>query len=276
MDIAFLGIDGIGKSTLINSLVPILHSRGYSPKVVTWRRAMRESDNPFVRDTLRDLYVGTFRTMFGWADRERSEAEIWKLFPSESQVFIDTGVENTLGNLSLTSNATAGLLATALVELAGNFFLKHNEIDRSKTGHDIIIQETFGYKHIVKELLIAREIIGENEESFAASIVQNFLDLAERCFMAWLQPTYGFFVRGSPQLAYEWRLKQSGRVGVIEDFGLASQHGRDSFVNLQTACDGIFAGYAAKCGWPVIEMQDRPVEQNIRHANDVILTTIGA
>ncbi|MBY5394885.1 hypothetical protein HFN01_08585 [Rhizobium leguminosarum] len=276
MDIAFLGIDGVGKSTIINSLVPMLRSRGYDPKIVTWRRAMRDSENPFVRDTLRDLYVGTFRTMFGWADQEPSEKDIWKLFPSESQTFIDTGIEDLLGKLSLTSNATAGLVATALVELAGNFFLKHHEIDRLRVNHDIVIQETFGYKHIVKELLIAREIINEREEPFAASIVQNILELAERCFMSWLQPTYGFFVRGSPQMAYEWRLKQSGRVGLIEDFGLASQHGRDSFVNLQTACDDIFNGYATKCGWPIIEMQDRPIELNIGHANDVVLTTIGA
>lgn len=273
LDIAFLGIDGIGKSTIINHIVPIFKKKGLSAKVVTWRRAIGESDDDFSRDTLRDLYVGTFRTMFGWANDDTHK--IRELFPASSEEFMRCGVEGRLGELSIQSNETKGLFATALIELAGNFILKDHEVERYTKDHDIVIQETFGFKHIVKELLIAKEIVNRDERDVAEKAIQDLLDLASASFSHWLQPKVGFFVKGDPEVAYSWRLRQSGRVGVIEDFGLASQTGMKSFVSLQSECNKIFEEFAKQCKWPVIEMKDRSIEENLDNACSVIFDEIG-
>ena len=182
--------------------------------------------------------------------------------------------EPELGRLTIVNNQTAGLLATALIELSGNFILKQHEVDKLSEVHDVIIQETFGFKHLVKELVIASAILDDEDPPAAREAIDGLFKMSDLIFSSWLKPDLGFFVTGSPALAYTWRLRQSGGTGVIEDYGLASRSGQDSFISLQTDCNRIFAEYAGRNEWATITMEDRATELNEKNAIELIRHSI--
>ena len=65
--ISFLGIDGIGKTTLAQSLAEELRKRGRKVTAVSWRSSL-DADLPvWPQEALRTLWMDTFRLIFGGA-----------------------------------------------------------------------------------------------------------------------------------------------------------------------------------------------------------------
>lgn len=273
-DIALLGLDGIGKTTIANYIQSELIGRGLQVSMVSFRRSMQESDSSFVRNTLQELWLGSLRTIYGTA--KSSGTDIPEAFPNNFENYISSGFEEWLASISIDDNDVTGPVSASLVEIAANFVLRDHEVDRLTSKGIVVIQETFGFKHVVKELLIARRLASQKGERQAEKLIDNLFNMMEACFAQWLQPDVGIFVNGAPELAYRWRMKQEGNVGVIEDFGSAGASGEESFISLQRECAKIFKGYSKKWDWVEVNVKNRPVEENIEEAKRVVFDVLRA
>ncbi|CCN85937.1 hypothetical protein VIBNISFn27_p10092 [Vibrio nigripulchritudo SFn27] len=269
-EIAFLGMDGIGKSTLCRKLSDILTDFGYDVEVVSWTKYCNESEKSYNRDTLRELYVGTFKMMYGSATTDTGP--FTSFFPNGIDQFFDEQTSETLNNRSVHSNSEFSMLGAALVELAGNFALRQHVISPALDEGKFVIQETFGYKHIVKQLILARELAlvnGTYTDDFKQSL-KSFSDLNFQLFSTILAPRNGVVVTGTPELAKQWRFAQSGGANSTEDLALAGSREPDSYERMQNECNLEFIRYAENLKWPILKMENTTVERNHKSGLDVL------
>lgn len=135
---------------------------------------------------------------------------------------------------------------------------------------EIVIQETFPFKHTLKEILIGRRLVSGNGEwegvaKALETLVTDFFGSPP------LRPDLGILVDGPVDLAYEWRMSQTGRLSVLEDYGAAGDRGMESFRALQEETARIFRSAARQWGWAVHRVDDSGLESNVRRGLDLIL-----
>lgn len=272
LHISFLGMDGIGKTTLSQHLVAELRGRGLSVTPVSWRSCL-DADLPvWPQQALRTLWMDSFRLLFGGACDDGGPV----VLPERYADWTAQRAEDRLGEAKATASSPSGPLASAFVEFAGNLVLHAEVIRPALERGEIVVQETFPYKHVLKEYLLAAESAAARPGGpyTPEQVDALFAPLEEFFGGGGLRPDIGVFVDGPVELALNWRLLQSGAVGVLEDLRTVGRPGDDGFRALQTASARRFHAFARKYGWAVHTVRDAPVEENTRRGLEVVLGEI--
>jgi hypothetical protein len=262
LSIAFLGVDGIGKTTLANQLRKNLDRNGIASTVMSWRRHLKKGCDHHLTEyplaALQELWVEKFRlARAGAHDDSGTELSMARSYVEHVRMSVESSLEET----ELYGIQRSGALAAAWVELAGNFILQAECIERQTASGLITIQDTFGFKHVLKLLLIAKAL---HSDGMPTEVVDDCIETATRVFGGpYLQPAIGVFLKGSPELAYKWR--QAGRAEPrgLEDYSVAGWGGKESFLKLQRECAEYFKNAAQSWGWLIIDVDERPLREMI-------------
>lgn len=263
--ISFLGIDGIGKSTLCRAFEKHARDAGAEVVTVTWRSALEQVDTPWPAVPLQQLWLESFRTLYGAGTRDHKALDI----PRDYERWEAEGWEKQLASAPVLHNRAAGALAAAFVEIAGNVILASEVTHKAVARGALVVQESYPLKHVLKELAVAQRLAerGQTADDPAApaigalvTAVRGLLDVIFGSSL--LRPDIGVLVDGPSDYAYRWRTAQNGALGALEDFGAAGERSRQSFSDLQDETARLFREYADSRGWIVHHVDDSGVAAN--------------
>ncbi|MEU1351090.1 hypothetical protein [Streptomyces sp. NPDC005795] len=265
MTVAFLGIDGIGKSTLCRAFEERARAAGAEVVTVTWRSALEKSSAPWPAVPLQQLWLESFRTLYGAGLREGEPLDI----PRGYDTWAAEEWEPHLAAAPVMRNKAAGALAAAFVEIAGNIILASEVTHQALARGAIVVQESYPVKHVLKELAVAERLAVQNgdEGDPAAAAVGSLVGIVRGMLDAvfgspLLRPDIGILVDGPSAYAYRWRTAQNGAVGALEDYGPAGERSEESFSRMQDETAELFREYAKAWGWLVHQVDDAGVEAN--------------
>lgn len=265
--ISFLGIDGIGKTTLARALAAELAAANVPVRVVSWRSALESTPDPWPRQPLQQLWLETFRCLYAGSVTSGERPRL----PPDYETWVNDGWEGRLAALAVDENAPGGALAAAFAELAGSIILSTEVIQPALRDQVVVIQETFPYKHVLKELIVAEKLADEHAVPSLKDMARSLRGTVRALFCAPpLRPDIGVLVDGSSKLAQQWRTAQSGGPGVLEDLGIVGDKGESSFVDLQEETAAEFRIYAHDAGWSVHTVDDSGIDQNIARGLDLV------
>lgn len=233
VSVAFLGIDGSGKSSLAGSLAAALADRGIPASLSGWRPSL-EGMSGWQGDALRELWVETFRLLFG------GTPALARDIPDNYRDWVAGDWEGRLTTAEEVRASGVGALAAALVEMSGAVLQREPATDDCH----VRIVESFPYKYSVKDLIIARSL-GELPPNLLDSTHQAIRSVYET---PWMQPDIGFMLRVTPEVARA-RVQQRGPFSVVEDLRLAGRPGLPGFLEMQRACADEFEHAAAAWTW---------------------------
>ncbi|WP_188307817.1 hypothetical protein [Streptomyces sp. CBMA123] len=249
--IAMLGIDGTGKTTMTKMLSRELEAHGHDVKRLSWRKELDEAERPNTRESLRQLWVESLRLVHLGVDGPAA--------PGSYDEFHAQGWEKRYGSAAHTTNVPAGPLAAAWLEWVGQILLRHEIVEPHRARGVHVIDESFSLKMAFKELVIAERL--STDPALTKEIErarETLVELFRAC-----DPDVGIVVTGPIDQAFQWRMRQEGSLGSLEDMGAATgDRGQDGFLELQSACDAFFRECAEKWGWIVLEMEDTSAEEN--------------
>lgn len=267
LHIALLGIDGIGKSTFATELHDLCASRKIPTATASWRRHIDdpviEGDYPL--DSLRNLYFETFRLFLGGAVIDGGARRLPDSYPE----FADGGGADGLEGADIAGVRPSGPLAAILLEVAGNILFHREVVGELLDQGCVVIEESYGYKHVVKDLLYAARIAPNtprtaDELALTSSFVREF-------FGRLLRPDVPLYLAGDPSLAQRWRTVQRGGTGRFE--GLPGDDGAPddrSFLDMQAGCAAEFERFADEHAWTRVELTDAPRAENRAAAMDAV------
>ncbi|MFE1558329.1 hypothetical protein ACFW6V_25550 [Streptomyces sp. NPDC058734] len=271
LTVAFLGIDGIGKSTLCRAFEERLREAGQEVVTVSWRAALEETAAPWPAVPLQQLWLESFRTLYGAGLRDDRPLDI----PRGYDEWRDKDWERHLAAEPVMRNRASGALAAAFVEIAGNVLLAAEVTRPALARGAVVVQESFPLKHVLKELAVAERLAAEGQGDPAAAPVgelaralRGMLDLVFGSGL--LKPDVGILVDGPSAYAYRWRTAQNGAVGALEDYGVAGERSEESFSRMQDETAALFREYADAWGWIVHQVDDAGVEANTRRGLDAL------
>ena len=254
--VALLGIDGTGKSTLAAGLAERCAQVGQPVRTVSWRRLIESPDEPagWPKDSLQNLWLEIFRLYYGGATLDGGARQM----PGTYVELVERGGTEHLHDAALDGVRAHGPRPRALLEIAGNILLQRDAIARWVAEGCVVIQESYGFKHVVKELLLAEEM-----DPALAGEAALTLRYAHDFFGRACVPDMGVLVAGDPALALRWRTAEAGRTGVFENYLVAGEDPGASFLlALQTRCSKMLADFAAAHGWLRFEVHDEPPAHN--------------
>jgi hypothetical protein len=242
LHVALLGMDGLGKSSRTRELAERVRASGRAVHLVSWRRFL-EQDGPrtYPRDELERLWVQSFRLYFGGA----TTADGTPLdLPTSYRDLNARGGTEYLNGTELAGMHGAGPLAAAWVELAANTLLHRAVIRPLVEAGAIVLQESYGYKHLAKLLALAAQLSPELTDAARAG-----QGLMAAYFGGYLVPDVGIHLSGDPALALKWRMSERGRLGLFESLASAGADPAESFLRVQGESAGLFAEFARANGW---------------------------
>jgi thymidylate kinase len=197
------------------------------------------------------------------------------LFPAAaSDFFRHETLHGQFLDLAITDNEAWGLLAGALTEIAGNFMHRYMDVMPKLQSGKIVIQETFGLKHLVKDLYLARTVAEKNGNLEFLPLIAKLEELGETIYSNVVAPEVGIVVDGDPDAAIDRRIAQDGRAGWTEDMQLAGDPGIESFRHMQHYTRRIFLDYASRRNWPVLTITDEDKQTSVRRSVDSIINTL--
>lgn len=256
MHVALLGIDGIGKSTLAAELAELCRDRGRPVSVVSWRSYIDQPSTGatgYPLESLRNLYVETFRLFCAGAVIDGGVGA----FPTTYAEFAARGGGAGLDGTSFADVRPSGPVAAVLLEASGNLIFQREVVQPLVARGHVVIEESYGYKHVVKDLIYAAHAAPGATEELA--LITPF---AREFFGRVLQPDVGLYVCGDPALAMRWRTAQSGAPGRFEALPDAERPEALSFIDMQAACAGEFERFAEENAWVHVLQVDAPRSKN--------------
>jgi thymidylate kinase len=255
--VALLGIDGIGKSTLAADLAELSRRAGRPCTTISWRRAIEQPvDGDATRypvPSMQNLWFEIFRLYYGGATLDGGT----RTLPGSYADLNSRGGTEYLHDATVDGLRAAGPFAATWLEVAGNLLLRHETIEGLLDRGHLVVQESFGYKHVVKELLLVERLapgwVADLEP--ARSFLRDFFGRA-------LRPDLGIHLAGDPRLALRWRTAALGRSGAFENLAIAGDDEGESFIALQSACAAEFGRFADAHGWLRVAIADAPAAVN--------------
>lgn len=244
--ISLLGVDGIGKTSLTEEMRGYLAERGLKSEIISWRRLVNGSPaaRPYPQATLEQLWVEDWRLLYGGGVAGGTPVD--DRMPRRFEDFQDAAVEETFP-LGADGVRSSGPMVSGLVESAIDFVIEAEVIRPLVDAGVVTVRESFGFKPVLKSLLIARKCAAG---SVPATVVDRMIDrVIETYSDPYLQPDIGIYLDGDVSVAYERRRRDGRGVGIAEDFGLAGQSGEESFLALQAECATYFDRVARRWGW---------------------------
>ena len=257
--LALLGIDGMGKSTLTRALAERCERIGQPVRTVSWRQYVEAPAEPtepagWPQDTLRNLWFEIFRLYYGGATIDGGARGM----PRSYDDLNARGGTEHLADAQVTGLRPHGPLAATLLEIAGNVLLQRDVVARWVAEGYLVVQESYGFKHAVKELLLTEAL-----DPRLAAEVEITLRFAHDFFGRCCVPDVGVHVWGDPAVALRWRTAQTGGSSPFENYSMAGADPESSFLVMQQRCAKVFGAFAAEHGWTELEMKDEPVERNV-------------
>lgn len=240
VSVAFLGIDGSGKSSLAHSLASALADKGVTVSFSGWRPSL-EGMSGWRGDSVRELWVETFRLLVGATPLSAQE------IPDNYRDWVVGDWEGRLNAAAGARGSSVGALAAAFVEIAGAVLQREPVTDDTR----VRIVDSFPYKYSIKDLIIARSL-GEVPPNLLESTRQAVRLVYET---PWMQPDIGFMIRVKPETALA-RLQQRGPLNIVEDLRLAGQPGVPGFHAMQRACADEFEHAASAWNWNPFDNED--------------------
>lgn len=259
--IALLGIDGIGKSTVARALSEQLSEHGLRSRIATASDGLQGPKETALQRLQPELWVLIVRMLLSEARRNDGSPAFDELPDTATQAIAQLRVAG-LDARTVASNSPDTLRAAAVLEIV------RTSIASAEARHsddDVVIHESYGLKSAIKELALASRLEGGSER-----LRRDVLEYAE--FLRLVDPIPDVYViHGRTDIARRWRLSQSGGFGPLETFELVGDRSPDSFVSMQDALQGEILELAIAFGWKTIEMLDRPVQENVSSAVAEIL-----
>ncbi|MFD0420784.1 nucleoside/nucleotide kinase family protein [Streptomyces parvus] len=237
--IAFLGMDGVGKSTLAQELERRLTQRGRPVALLSRREYLKKQPDGFVGATITGLYEGSLRTLYGFAGLGDG-GTLGERFPPPPADLMARDFEMLLDGAEITSNDPRALTASMLCEIAGHMMFRTAVVLPAVAQGQVVIEDTHGIKMVVKQYLLATSLLAPGDPLRAR------LDAVLELALELLRPadaalSLAVVVHTDPEIAYERRIRQKGRVGGMEHYGPVGRAAdRDSYLDLQSSSQKIF------------------------------------
>ena len=256
LHVALMGIDGAGKSTVAGELAAALRSEGRAVEIVSFKRALA-GDDAVTSSVLGHVAYASLACQYAEAVLTEPGVELASLL-SAGRSFPE--VERAVRSVPVERNSPRPFLASALLEIVGGFGVQAYAEGRLRAGVSVI-DESYAFKHVLKNVLLARRLAGPGTPVHAGA--QRVLETAVSLFGTLLAPHRGCWVDADPQLALRWRTKAGEETTAFENYGLLGEIGDESFVAMQEDCREVFAAAARAWGWVRVTMEDRPREENV-------------
>jgi hypothetical protein len=264
--ISLMGIDGAGKTSIAMALADLLKRKGYVAEVVSWKSVMSGSD-AMVGKILAHHAMTSSKLQLFKASAFDSKTNLEALLSEEGfSQFRQT--EQVMRQIPIERNEAFPFLSAALLELSGSVFLHHAYLsERIKDGR-VVIEESCGFKHVLKNVLLAQRLAieGTSVHMAAKAVLEN----AQLFFGSLLRTSHGYWIDTDPHTALEWRIRHGEPTTNFENYGLSGTESGGSFLAMQHDCRRVFALAAKEWRWARLEMLNRPKEANIRAAIETI------
>ena len=277
MNLAILGLDGIGKSTASAWVAEtITRTTGKKAVASTWRSEVLKSSDTFSTTVLRDIYGSCHRMLFGSAEHPKGTSLRSQLFSEDTDVLSSDSIHK-MATTPVSANDPRGLIGSALLDIAGNVAHKMLVTEPLvKTGY-VVIQDSYGYKSVVKQLVAARLAAASEGNIDLANEAEMTLDFATQLFGGLMRPTAGMLLDGDPSLALR-RKSQRNSNAILEDLTIIGQPGTAYSFQFLSICRTQFLIAAKKWQWSIVQMTDEPPaasRQKVTEATLATLDTIG-
>lgn len=250
--IAFLGVDGIGKTSLTRVLGTWFEQQGLDHETVSWRRIANGSVTvpTYPSTCAKQMWVEDWRLLYGGGAVD--DVLVDDSIPLSHVEFDRLDVEETFP-LTARGVRSSGPMASGLVEMAMDYVFEAEVVRPRAAAGTTVMRETFGFKPVLKSLLIARACA---PGSVPTRSIDRAIDrVVETYSDEYLQPDVGIYLDGDLELALSRRSREGRGVGVGEDYGLAGRTG--SYLELQQHCQGFFREAAQEWGWYHLDIGDR-------------------
>jgi thymidylate kinase len=274
-DIALLGIDGIGKSSVSEALADVLRRQGYTVTRTSWQQSLRGDYSGRGSEALRATYGAMFRSIYSacigpdGASADRLLPRLDEdLLGKDSQVRInDPDFE-----ISFDVNHPGPFVAAGLMEMAARIIERDFIIKPALARGEVIIQESHGLKNAIKLGMFAKNMtIGRTE---TGRVLQEYFSFAHRCINEWSPPAQTILLSGDPELAYRWRKEQNGRISRGEHADIDGRPVQSTFAQFQSSIQKVLVTIAESEDWPCVYMTDRPQQENIDSAVRITLEAL--
>lgn len=266
ISLALMGIDGAGKTTLARALRQELTDRGVNVVDVTWAGAVAALPGGYPRTSIEQLGVEGWRLFY--AGRTIDGRPVDELVP---QLFSDFGASDLPRRIGEAEGRAhqSGVITSALVELAGHFLLQSAVAAPVIERGGVALNDGFGLKNVLKCLRLAEQM---PDGPVPAQTLRRLAEQVTAVFsLPFLQPDVGILLDADPQLSYEWRMAQNGRLGAGEDLEFAGRPGRETYLSFQGALAAEYRSAAERWGWHVLPVDGRPQNETVAEGVRVLL-----
>jgi hypothetical protein len=266
-DVALLGIDGIGKSSVAKALAEVLRRRGRTVTVTSWHQHARGHGSGRGSQALRAAYGAMFRSVYAaCTGPDGAGADL--LLPGLDADLFGTDpharINDPDAEISLDVRHPGPLVAAGLMDLAAHIIERDFVIAPALARGEVVIQESHGLKNAVKLGMVAQSMTAGQAGRDGA--LRRYLAFARRCVDEWSPPVQTVVLAGDPELAYRWRKEQNGRIPRGEHADVAGRATRSAFVAFQSRVQERLLAAAEAEGWPCVRMADRARGENIDSA----------
>ncbi|AUY52533.1 hypothetical protein [Streptomyces sp. CB01881] len=270
--IGLIGIDGVGKTTLAGELERRLTERGVPAVLLSRRQYLKTRPHDFVGDTMATLYEGSLRTLYGFAGLAGG-GTLGDHFPPPAGPVMSADFERLLDGAAITGNDPHALITSMLCEIAGHLAFREAVVAPAVRAGKVVIEDTHGIKMVVKLYLLATSLAGSGDLS------NQSLEAVLKAGITALRPdpaaSVPVLVQVDPEIAYQRRVAQHGRVGGMEHYGPVGRAvGHDSYVELQSRSQKIFDEIGTLWGCLRVELPPQDREGGLRTAVDQILAAV--
>ncbi|MFF5106433.1 hypothetical protein [Streptomyces sp. NPDC000134] len=262
LHIALMGIDGAGKSTIAVELAESLRAGGHEVEIVNFKRAMAGAE-PATSGVLSHVAFAALRAQYAEAVPADPLNDLGALLAGDDDAAKFSEIEERLRAVDVAANSARPLLSSAVLEIVGGFWV-HSYVESRLRDGVVVVNDSFGYKHVLKNVLLAQRMSGPGSPEHTEA--QRVLDTARGLFHALFGPTYGYWVDTDPRLAVRWRAATGDVTTPFESYGLAGEHGDASFLAMQDHCRDAFRQAAHGWRWQTVALADVPKDENISGA----------
>ncbi|MCL7376989.1 hypothetical protein [Streptomyces sp. 35G-GA-8] len=247
--ISFLGMDGVGKSTIARALHHRLRADGHRVRLLSRRDYLLSQPEGATGDAHRALYDASLRSLYSFATTTDG-ACLGEVFPGPAGDLRNEVLEKTLNTAAIGTNDPRTLTAAALCEIAGALAYRVSIVEPELARGTVVLEETDPFKMIAKLCLFAQHSLQEEDPAHQAAVA------VLRSATTVLRPAAGHvpvLVRCDPHRAYERRMKQRGALGALEHYGpVGGGTGRAAYIDLQARSQDAFDALADDWGCVVV------------------------
>jgi len=256
LHVAFLSGDGLctepPNDSLIEQVASGIRATGRRVEIISWKNLVRVSETKFPREELVQLWLRVCSLYLTGASY--AGAEVCVPCPDAS-VFSDDPIA-ALGVSELSGMKSSSILSAAWAEVGGFLFL-HDEVVKPLLAQGtIVLQESIGFKNLVKRLTMAREV--DPEAAFAAEIgLTSLQDL----FGTDLAPDLGIHLSYDTDRVADWREHRGVAPAVFESFPCLQVDSHRQFRLAQKLWMKYYREFAEQFDWTPVDISAVPIEQ---------------